>query len=147
MLFLPELIPFDARSYCLRRNQKGRKCRTKMGALARSRRSLVNAHRATKPWLFATSLSENVAEREIVASYATRMQIEESFRDLTCHRNGLDLYHNGTYKRSRMKMLVLIGAAFSGTIYFIKTALILQSRNAHRKWFPRSCDVNYSSGF
>jgi hypothetical protein len=38
------------------------------------------------------------------------MQIEESFRDLKRHRNGLDLYYNGTYKLSRMKMLVLIGA-------------------------------------
>ena len=80
-----------------------------MGAIARSRRSLVNAHRATEPWLLATSLPENVAERDVVATYSTRMQIEESFRDLKCHRNGLHLYHNGTYKLSRMKMLVLIG--------------------------------------
>jgi hypothetical protein len=89
---------------------QGRKCRTKMGAIARSRRSLVKAHRATEPWLLATSLPDNVVEREVVATYSTRMQIEESFRDLKCHRNGLDLYHNGTYKLSRMKMLVLIGA-------------------------------------
>ena len=70
----------------------------------------MNAHRATEPSLLATSLSENVAEREVVATYSTRMQIEESFRDLKCHRNGLDLYHNGTYKLSGMKMLLLIGA-------------------------------------
>lgn len=89
---------------------KGRKCRTKMGAVARSRRSLVNSHRATEPWLLATSLSEKVTEQAVVALYSTRMQIEESFRDLKCHRNGLDLYHNGTYKLSRMKVLVLIGA-------------------------------------
>ena len=51
---------------------QGRKCRTKMGAIARSRRSLVNAHRATEPWLLATSLSGDVAEREVVATYSTR---------------------------------------------------------------------------
>lgn len=110
----------------------GRKCRTKMGAIARSRRSLVNAHRATEPWLLATSLSEDVAARDVVATYSTRMQIEESFRDLKCHRNGLDLYHNGTYKLSRMKMLVLIGAIATTFAWILGQAA--RFNGAHRQF-------------
>lgn len=111
---------------------KGRKCRTKMGALARSRRSLVNSDRATEPWLLATSLSENETEQAVVAIYSTRMQIEESFRDLKCHRNGLDLYHNGTYKLLRMKVLVLIGA-ISTTFAWI-LGQVARFNGAHRQF-------------
>jgi Transposase DDE domain len=90
---------------------KGRKCRTKMGKRARSRTSLVNAARAREPWLLVTSLPDSdTSGRDVVRTYATRMQIEESFRDLKSHRYGLDLYHNRTYKLARMKILVLIGA-------------------------------------
>ena len=38
------------------------------------------------------------------------MQIEESFRDLKCLRYGLSLYHNGTYKIQRMRILILTGS-------------------------------------
>ena len=111
---------------------KGRKCRTKMGALARSRRSLVNSQRSTEPWLLATSLACQFSEQEIVTLYSTRMQIEESFRDLKCHRNGLDLYHNGTYKLLRMKVLVLIGALSTSFAWIL--GKVARSNGAHRQF-------------
>ena len=90
---------------------KGRKRITKMGNNAQSRTSLVNSTRAREPWLLASSLSnEQVTAKQIVKMYSSRMQIEESFRDLKCPRFGLSLYHNGTYKIERMKILVLIGS-------------------------------------
>jgi hypothetical protein len=90
---------------------KGRKRITKMGNNAQSRTSLVNSKRAREPWLLATSLSEKQATaKQIVKVYSSRMQIEETFRDLKCPRLGLSLYHNGTYKIERMKILILVGS-------------------------------------
>jgi hypothetical protein len=102
--FLCSLVLFKAK-------YKGRKRLTKMGHAARSRTSLVNAARAREPWLLSTSLTlDALPKQKIVDIYSTRMQIEESFRDLKCPRYGLGLYHNGTRDIERMKILVLIGA-------------------------------------
>jgi hypothetical protein len=95
------LVLFKAKS-------KGRVHLGKMGKKKRNRTSLVNSKRAREPWLLATSLS--APAEQIVRLYATRMQIEESFRDLKCSRHGLSLYYNGTYKIERLKILVLIGS-------------------------------------
>lgn len=107
---------------------KGRKRLTKMGMQARSRTSLVSAARAREPWLLATSLSiEAQSGKRIVDIYSTRMQIEESFRDLKCPRYGLSLYYNGTYKLQRMKVLVLIGSIVSTFAWLLgSTARLLK---------------------
>ena len=87
---------------------KGRVLIGKMGKKKRNRTSLVNSVRAREPWLLASSLP--ISEKRVVALYATRMQIEESFRDLKCPRFGLSLYQNGTYKIERLRVLVMIGS-------------------------------------
>ena len=112
---------------------KGRKRLTKMGRHARSRTSLVNAERAREPWLLATSLSMGkMSGSKIVDIYSNRMQIEESFRDLKCPRYGLSLYHNGTYKLQRMKVLVLIASIVATFAWLLgKTARLL---NVHRQF-------------
>jgi hypothetical protein len=110
---------------------KGRVRLTKMGKRARSRKSLVNAARGQEPWLLATSLSHSPA-KTIVEIYATRMQIEESFRDLKCHRFGLNLYHNGTYKLPRMKLLVLIGAI--ATTFAWLLGMTARDHNLHQQF-------------
>ena len=79
-----------------------------MGNKKRNRTSLVNAVRAREPWLLASSLTATA--KHIVKIYATRMQIEESFRDLKCPRYGLSLYLNGTYKIERLRLLVMLGS-------------------------------------
>lgn len=87
---------------------KGRTCLGKMGKKRRNRTSLVSSARAREPWLLASSLA--MTAEQIVKLYATRMQIEEGFRDLKCPRYGLSLYQNGTYKLERLRMLVMIGS-------------------------------------
>lgn len=87
---------------------KKRKCKTRTGKIARSRRSLVSAKRAREPWLLATSLSTEIPNR-IVKIYQARMQVEEGFRDLKNPRIGMALEYSGTYLLHRMKNLVLIG--------------------------------------
>ena len=66
-------------------------------------------HRA--PWLLATSLPHECgSERRIKQLYSMRMQIEETFRDLKCHRWGFGLRYARCNEAKRLEILVLLGA-------------------------------------
>ena len=109
---------------------KGRVRLGKMGRKKRNRTSLVASARGKEPWLLASSLA-NDAEC-IVRLYATRMQIEEAFRDLKCPRFGLSLYHNGTYKIARMNILVLLGSITATFAWLLGKATKLAGK--HRQF-------------
>lgn len=65
-------------------------------------------HRA--PWLLATSLPhERGSERRIKQIYSLRMQIEETFRDLKCHRWGFGLRYARAHTAKRLEILLLLG--------------------------------------
>jgi hypothetical protein len=64
-----------------------------------------NAH---EPLVLTTSLW--CRPDQVVAIYALRMQIEESFRDLKCHRWGWSLRHCRSRSRARMEILLLIAS-------------------------------------
>lgn len=64
---------------------------------------------AHEPWLLPTSLRSAPAE-QIVALYATRMQIEETFRDVKNPRFGWCLRHVRGYSAARLTILLLIAA-------------------------------------
>jgi hypothetical protein len=91
-----------------RQNAKGRIEPTLQGKRAKRTQSRKHAEREQEPWLIATSLS--IPPRKVIALYKTRMQIEESFRDLKSARYGLSLEFSGTMKRARMRILLLIGS-------------------------------------
>ncbi len=60
------------------------------GTQVRSAHSLKQACAQREPWLLAVSPSlSNLSAQAVVAIYAQRMQIEESFRDLKSERFGL----------------------------------------------------------
>lgn len=61
------------------------------------------------PWLLATSLHHHSAE-QVVALYALRMQIEETFRDLKNHRFGWSLRHVRSSAPERLAALLLIAS-------------------------------------
>jgi hypothetical protein len=66
-------------------------------------------HRA--PWLLATSLPHALRMGDWVqALYRKRMQIEETFRDLKCHRWGLGLRYARSHSAARLEILLLIGS-------------------------------------
>jgi hypothetical protein len=66
-------------------------------------------HRA--PWLLATSLPhDHGSERRIKQLYGLRMQIEETFRDLKCHRWGFGLRYARCNEAKRLEILLLLGA-------------------------------------
>ena len=65
--------------------------------------------RAQEPWLLATSLSQ-LSATKIVRIYATRMQIEETFRDAKSPRFGWSLEHSMSRCHHRLEVLIMLGS-------------------------------------
>lgn len=65
--------------------------------------------RAIEPWLLATTLRNEPAS-QIVAIYALRMQIEETFRDTKNARFGWAFEYAGSRDEGRQAVLLLIGS-------------------------------------
>jgi len=132
-VYLTRSKPLSCSLVLFKEKPKGRIRLTKMGKKARHRTSQVNSTRAREPWLLATSLTIKPGEQKrIVQLYSTRMQIEESFRDLKCPRYGLGLYNNGTYKIERMRILVLIGSIANTFAWFL--GKVVRTLCLHRQY-------------
>jgi hypothetical protein len=81
------------------------------------------------PWLLATSLTDVTAE-QLVAAYALRMKIEETFRDAKNHRFGWSLRHVRCHSTDRLANLLLLT-----TLAIIAVTLLgfeAERRNLHR---------------
>jgi len=75
------------------------------GTMARRYRKLYRG-----PWVLASNLPEDVfGVNDIVALYAERMQIEETFRDVKSHRFGYALDYTRTRTCRRFSVLRLLG--------------------------------------
>lgn len=71
---------------------KGRVHRTLQGQRCRARYSWKIAQRHSEPWLLAVSSHlQWLSTAQVIALYARRMQIEQSFRELESHRMALAL--------------------------------------------------------
>jgi hypothetical protein len=88
---------------------KGRSKITCDGERARSSHSEQCAQRESEPWLLATSLpSTSKLAKKVVHIYSTRMQIEESFRDVKSIRFGIGFELNLTRSAQRLQNLLLV---------------------------------------
>lgn len=92
---------------------QGRMDTTLKGERARNRYSRKIAQRESDPWLLAASPGLDLTPTQIVAIYARRMQIEQSFRDLKSHRYGVGFEDSLTRTRDRLATLLLILALAS----------------------------------
>jgi len=121
--------PFQSRLVIYKRHAKGRKDRTATGDRARrSKLSRANAEREKEPWLLATSLGTSSATaRKVIQVYATRMQIEESFRDV---KTGLKMNDSGTRKATRLRVLLLIGSISQFVLFLLGLAV----KAANKQW-------------
>lgn len=94
-----------------RKKPAGRVQLNRYGAAKRSARGLMAQRREREPWLLvACSALGQLSAQQIVAIYAKRMQIEESFRDLKCEHFGCGFYYSLTRKPERIATLLLIHA-------------------------------------
>lgn len=101
--------PVACHLYLIKRAKKYRLSKSRFGLPVRSNQSLKKARAQREPWLLAASPSlSHLKAAQIINHFATRMQIEEAFRDLKCVRYGLGFELNLSRSRERLAALLLI---------------------------------------
>jgi len=135
LYLLGEQVAFKARLVIFKRHAKGRKDKTAIGERARrSKQSRSSAEREKEPWLLATSLSESKASaKRIVSIFATRMQIEESFRDV---KTGLKMNDCGTRIMHKLSVLLVIACLSQFILYLL--GLTVKTADKHRQYQANS---------
>nr|NIR31873.1 IS4 family transposase [Gammaproteobacteria bacterium]NIR85330.1 IS4 family transposase [Gammaproteobacteria bacterium]NIR88502.1 IS4 family transposase [Gammaproteobacteria bacterium]NIU06396.1 IS4 family transposase [Gammaproteobacteria bacterium]NIV73761.1 IS4 family transposase [Gammaproteobacteria bacterium] len=130
---LTESKRFACRLVLVRRARRGRVHLTRYGQRARSGHSRKMARREREPGLLAASVSlAELSGAEIVALYARRMQIEQSFRDLKSHRYGAAFEDSLTRDPRRLEMLLLIHALATLAAWLEGLAVVTTLLTAHR---------------
>jgi hypothetical protein len=87
-------------------------------------------HRA--PWLLATSLPHTAdSAARVTELYRKRMQIEETFRDLKCHRWGFGLRYARCKSAKRLEMLLMVGALATLVVWVLGLAARAMRLNRH----------------
>ena len=133
--FLGEKGQLMTRMIILRRRPKGRVDKTVTGdRKRRSKLSRASANREAEPWLLATSLApQSISAKRVARIYATRMQIEESFRDL---KTGLNMNSCGTRSLKRLDVLLIIAAMTQYLLYWL--GLAVKEAGAHLQYQSNS---------
>ena len=111
------------------RKSKGRKRYTTKGTEGRTGTDKASKSQAREPWLLATSLSCNA--KTVTRIYASRMQIEESFRDLKNHRHGWALEDVRCKTAKRIEVLLMIAALANVAMQLIGLAAERQGLQWH----------------
>ena len=111
---------FSSRLVLHKRPPKGRKVSRKpnrKGVHPGSHAFETARKRAKDPWLLATSLKNGDAAA-VLACYARRFQIEETFRDTKSHRFGFSFEdaRSGSERRLNNLLLIAILAAYATTV-------------------------------
>lgn len=117
---------FECAFVVYKQKHKGRKKLTATGERARrSSNSLSNASREQEPWLLATSLPTESAKK-IVKIYTTRMQIEESFKDL---KTGLNFNESNTRTLRYLSVLLLLAMLAQYVLFLLGMAVKLSKQH------------------
>ncbi len=126
---------FECRLIIVKRKPKGRKDKTATGESARmSKLSRSCAARESEPWLLATSLkSKKDIAKKVRRLYATRMQIEESFRDV---KTGLNMNVGDTRILKRLSVLLLV--ALLAQYFLFLLGLTVKAASQHRQYQANS---------
>ena len=112
--------PVPCRLVLVKRIKQGRHKKGKFGKRLHSKQSLKSARGQREPWLLAVSQKlDHLSAQAIVAVYAQRMQIEESFRDLKSERFGLGFSANRSTQKNRLGVLLLVACLASFVLRLI----------------------------
>ena len=115
--------PVSCRLVLIKRACQGRHKKGRLGNVARSRHSLKNARSQREPWLLAVCPAlAHLSAKAVVAAYAQRMQIEETFRDLKSERFGLGFNSSRSTRKDRLSVLLLIACLASFVLRLIGEA-------------------------
>jgi Transposase DDE domain len=108
---------------------KGRKRRTRSGAVGHRTTDIKSSSAAREPWLLVTSLSCGC--RAVLRAYGLRMQIEQSFRDAKNHRHGWALHHARSKSRKRLAVLLLIASLAAVVVQLVGRAAAHRGLQRH----------------
>lgn len=112
--------PVPCRLVLIKRIHQGRHKKGKLGKRVHSNQSLKSARAQREPWLLAVSPKlSHLSAQAVVAVYAQRMQIEESFRDLKSARFGLGFSASRSTQKNRLSVLLLIACLASFVLRLI----------------------------
>ena len=112
--------PVPCRLVLIKRIKQGRHKKGKFGKRLHSKQSLKSARAQREPWLLAVSPRlDHLSAQAVVAVYAQRMQIEESFRDLKSERFGLGFSSSRSTQKDRLGVLLLVACLASFVLRLI----------------------------
>lgn len=112
--------PVSCRLVLIKRISRDRHKKGKLGKRVHSSQSRKNARAQREPWLLAASPRlDHLSAQAVVAVYAQRMQIEESFRDLKSERFGLGFSANRSTQQHRLGVLLLVACLASFVLRLI----------------------------
>lgn len=103
--------PLVCRLYLYKECKKGRKRQNRDGSIKKCSPNADYKKAANEPWLLASNLSKSYTiAKKVVKYYKTRMQIEETFRDIKDRRYGLGIRETLSNCKKRVTVLLLIAA-------------------------------------
>ncbi len=110
-LWLSKGCPLLTQFYLVEKRSKGRSKLRRDGKRCGSGQSEKHASREREPWLLVSNLpTRHTTAKRVVRLYATRMQIEQSFRDLKAPRHGFAFRENLGRRVERVANLLLLAA-------------------------------------
>ena len=120
--------PVACRLVIIKKKALGRHQKTVRGEIRKSAQSLKQSQGQKEPWLLVVSpLLNQLSAEGVVAIYRSRMQIEQTFRDVKNSRWGLSLSESQTRQPRRLATLLLIGALACYALWII--GLLVKSLN------------------
>jgi hypothetical protein len=121
--------PYSCRLVVVRKRRRRWRAAQRRAALDSRTRQEVQA--AREPWVLATSVTDVNAE-SIVSTYATRMQIEEAFRDAKSSRFGWALETACTARAERVEIMMLVAALAS--LLILMVGISAEGAGLHRRY-------------
>jgi len=114
--------PFHCQMVLYKGKSKGRHKLNRAGNRAASKHSKVHSARENEPWILATSLPiSSTLAKKCVRLYTTRMQIEESFRDMKSYRYGIGFSLNLSHELKRLQTLIMIAMLANLILWLLGT--------------------------
>ncbi|WP_059436499.1 IS4 family transposase [Anaeromyxobacter sp. PSR-1] len=120
--------PYSCRVVVVRKRRRWRAAQRRLALDSRERQEVQAAR---EPWVLATSIQDIDADG-IVATYASRMQIEEAFRDAKSSRFGWAMEAACTARPGRVEVMVLLAALAS--LLILMVGISAEGAGLHRKY-------------
>ena len=124
--------PVTCHLFLIKRSKKHRIRKSIFGHRVHCNQSLKQARAQREPWLLAASRSlSHLKATQIISHFATRMQIEEAFRDLKCARYGLGFELNLSRCPERLAVLLLVALLSFFVLWLIGQQVLARGLQFH----------------